>query len=198
MGDSGYPDDRHDYFAEGVNGNLIDIIVVEVSAGLHLRSNQDSTEANNLDSLDGFQPPAWDIALTDTKVFAVHTCLVPHGTEGQVLMFSGDEHDRNMADAGDWRNTRVYGVAQNRIISCNSPNVDFFCCGHAFLASGHPFVAGGTEIWRGTHAGGHQQPREHWGGAWKSASYGLSFDWDPRADMLPEPEREGNAESLMS
>ncbi|MEO0744525.1 MAG: galactose oxidase-like domain-containing protein [Pseudomonadota bacterium] len=184
---------RHSYFVDGSNGNEIDIIVVNAPSGPHLRTNPDLSEANNLDELDGFMPPAWDIPIEDTQIFAIHACLIPHGAQGQLLMFGGDEHDRSLFNAGEWQNTRIYDIASNRIIDCQSPQVDLFCCGHAFLSSGHPFVGGGTELWRGHHAGAHEQPRDHWGGARESASYNLDFNWTARADMLSEPDLEGTS-----
>ncbi|SEN07142.1 galactose oxidase-like domain-containing protein [Palleronia pelagia] len=183
---------RHSYFVHGTGGNRLDVIVVEAPSGHHLRTRPDISEANNLDNLESFLPPAWDIPITHTEIFAIHACLVPHGPEGQVLIFGGDEHDMSLSDIGAWRNTRVYDIASNRILSSESPDVDLFCCGHAFLSSGHPFVAGGTELWRGHHAGAHEQPRDHWGGARESASYSLNYEWAARSDMLPQPDREGN------
>ena len=185
--------DRNTYFVHGSGGNRVDIIVVDSPHGPHLRTHPDQTTGNNLDELDDFLPYPWDVPLEDTQIFAIHACLVPHGAEGQVLIFGGDEHDFGLYELGSHANTRVYDIASNRIISATSPDVDLFCCGHAFLSSGHPFVAGGTELWRGHHAGAHDQPEQHWGGARESASYNLDTTWDARADMLPQPGVEGNA-----
>ena len=192
--------DRHSYRTEGPDGDRANIHVVNGPSGPYLRSQGDTSAANNLDDLPNFQPGAWEIALEDTEILAIHAALVPHGAEGQVLMFGGDEHDPSNADNNEIFNTRIYDVERNIVIDIDSPEVDVFCCGHAFLGDGRLFVAGGTEFWRhgadfenpdpADHFDMHQRPRDHWSGAREAAAYDLDGTWSALADMLPEPDRE--------
>lgn len=132
--------ERHRYFVAARNGGLRPIDVVDGESGRYLRARADSSTNNNLDNIPLLAFQAWEIALEDSEVLAVHAALIPHGVEGQVLLFGGDEHDPSNADNGEIFNTRIYDVDQNEIISINSPEADVFCCGHAYLGDGRLFV----------------------------------------------------------
>lgn len=182
--------DRHAYFTLGTGDVQRPVFIVHGPSGPYLRTSPDSLEGNNLDTMDAFDVDPWEVALDDTGVLAVHAALVPHGAQGQVLMFGGNEHDRANADAGDVFHTRLYDVADNRMIDVDSPPADVFCCGHAFLGSGRPLVGGGTASWRGPHVDAHAHPREHWDGARETARYELDGTWTATADLQFEPGRE--------
>lgn len=103
---------------------------------------------------------AWNPGQVDSQILAVHAALVPSGTQGQVVLFGGDEHSLGQAESGpgpasNWQKTRVYDVAANAIVAgdVDSPASDVFCSHHAFLADGRLLIAGGTSGWGGTGAG---------------------------------------------
>lgn len=181
---------RHSYYTIGTGGVERRVWVVNGPGGPYLRASADSLEENNLDTLPEFQANPWEVALEDSEVLAVHAALVPHGEEGQVLMLGGNEHDPGNADIGAFLNTWIYDVARNRMININSPEADVFCCGHAYLGNGRPFIGGGTEDWRGTHVDAHMHPRQHWDGARECARYDLDGTWTALANMQFEPGRE--------
>lgn len=181
---------RHGYFVEAGSGGLRPVDVIDGPHGPYLRARADSTTDNNLDSLPMLELHPWEVVLDDSEILAVHAALVPHGAEGQVLLFGGDEHDPSNADNGEFFNTRIYDVHGNRIVNSNSPAADVFCCGHAFLGDGRLFVGGGTEFWRHAepeHFDMHLRPRKHWSGARECSAYNNDGTWTAVADMQPEP-----------
>lgn len=182
-------EDRHRYFVPGRRSPNRPIDVVNGPFGPYLRSRADANEGNNLDELPPFEPRAWEVAHHDSEVLAVHAALIPHGTIGQVLMLGGNEHEfGNNVD-----NTRVYDVAENRVLGAPSPPNDAFCCEHAFLPDGRLMIAGGTDEWQAAHAvlplDQHDDPHDHWSGARDCAAYNADGSWTPLAPLLPEPGR---------
>jgi hypothetical protein len=122
-----------------------------------------------------------------SEVLGVHAGLLP---TGRVLIFSGDEADRDLHNRGDYDHTRLYLPESNSVIACQSPSTDVFCCGHAALGDGRLIVAGGIQdtaltdyFWVGSghhlyHAPGS---RATWAFEPKSET------WARLADMNPGP-----------
>jgi hypothetical protein len=190
---------RHEYVVAGTRGNPRPIDIVNGPFGRYLRTRADATDDNNLDNLPVLNVEPWEVALDDAEVLAVHAALVPHGPQGQVLLFGGNEHDPSNAAGGAVHNTRLYDVGDNLITSIDSPQADVFCCDHAFLGNGRLFIGGGTgsggafpvvvddeEEQDEEQFGGHFGHR-HWSGARECAIYNLDGTWTPAASMLPEP-----------
>lgn len=178
---------RHNYFVAGTRGNHRPLDVVHGPFGPYLRTRADPTPDNNLDNLPALDLAPWEVALDDAEVLAVHAALVPHGAQGQVLMFGGNEHDPGQASGGDVHHTRIYEVDQNRIIDVASPDADVFCCDHAFLPDGRLLVGGGTDAGGAFPPEGAHLGHRHWSGARECAAYNLNGTWSPAASMLAEP-----------
>lgn len=181
-------ENRHDYFVRGVSGFDRRIDVVRGPHGPYLRTFPDSTTDNNLDDLDELTPHHWEIANDDAEILVVHCALVPQGEMGSVLFVGGSEH--NFGQHDDWRNTRVYDIATNRVLGADSPPADAFCCEHAFLGDGRLMIGGGTDSWihaEHAHVDAHAVPQQHWSGTQACAIYDNHFGWNPAAWMLPEP-----------
>ncbi|HEX2024684.1 MAG TPA: galactose oxidase-like domain-containing protein [Acidimicrobiales bacterium] len=88
-----------------------------------------------------------------SEVLAVHAALLG---DGQVVFFSGSEHDRDQHIAGDFDHSRVWDPVAGTVRPIPSPNYDLFCCGHAFLADGPILVAGGTKAYEPGYLGARQ------------------------------------------
>lgn len=94
----------------------------------------------------------WNATIVDSQILAVHAALVPAGSQGEVVLFGGDEHweDQQESAGGDlWKKTRVYDVATHSIVAATipSPDTDVFCAHHAFAADGRLLIVGGTSKW---------------------------------------------------
>lgn len=179
---------RHSYVV--ASGSVLrPIHVVDGPHGPYLRTTRDAAVGNNLDELPTFDLRPWEVVHDDAEVLAVHAALVPHGVQGQVLMFGGNEHDPGNAAVDDVHNTRLYDVARNEVMGVDSPPADVFCCEHAFLPDGRLLVGGGSEGFNPPdhHVDAHMHPQDHWSGARECAAYALDGTWDEVAPMLPEP-----------
>ncbi len=84
----------------------------------------------------------WVLLDQKSQVLAVHAALLH---TGQILYFSGDEHDKGQHDRNMIDHTRVFHCATLGVKAVESPTTDVFCSGHAFLGDGRLLVAGGTE-----------------------------------------------------
>jgi hypothetical protein len=85
-----------------------------------------------------------DGTTTNAEILAVHAALLH---TGNVLYFSGSQHDpRNPDDDATrlWIPIKNFGGIVKRL---HSPAHDLFCCGHAFLEDGRLLVAGGTSTY---------------------------------------------------
>ena len=119
----------------------------------------------------------------NSQVLAVHAALLH---TGKILIFSGDQHDKDLHDAGDTNHTRLYDPVTNAVTTLGTPPVDLFCAGHAFLVDGRLLVAGGTDDFPG-HGGLHV---EHFPGTRDSFAYNPRTNgWTTLAPMVPEPGR---------
>ncbi len=101
---------------------------------------------------------AWNPAIVDTDILAIHAALVPIGPEGEVILLGGDEHWSGQQEpGGDFRKTQIYDVAAHamRNVAVPSPDSDVFCAHHAFAADGRLLIAGGTQKWPESDAHGH-------------------------------------------
>jgi hypothetical protein len=99
----------------------------------------------------------WNASIVDSQILAVHAALLPSGSQGEVVLFGGDEHwsDQQESAGGDkFKKTRIYDVGSHSIAGAipPSPDTDVFCCHHAFTADGRLLIGGGTSKWPG--AGG--------------------------------------------
>ena len=146
----------------------------------------------------------WDPRLVESEKLAVHAALL---STGQILMFSGDEHDPGRhflgkTDASYIDSTRLFDGATGRVSAVGSPQVppgalapDLFCCGHAFLRDGRLLVAGGTESWTRGQPGDPDPAGHHAMGHFTGLRYAWAFEpesapgvnpWKRVADMLPQ------------
>jgi hypothetical protein len=79
------------------------------------------------------------------QVVAIHAALLP---TGKILYFGGDQHDPGQHYLGMVDATRLFDCSNLTVATPASSGLsDFFCCGHAFLPSGHLLVGGGTQFW---------------------------------------------------
>ncbi|MEU9305075.1 galactose oxidase early set domain-containing protein [Streptomyces sp. NPDC048269] len=137
---------------------------------------------------------SWNPRTDESGKLAVHAALLH---TGQIVFFSGDEHDpgRHFLGRTDRKHidsTRIYDCRSGAVRILASPEVppgalapDLFCCGHAFLPDGRLLVAGGTESWDKGHegdpdAGGHHTHKHF---------TGLRYTWifDPEAPLGANP-----------
>lgn len=94
----------------------------------------------------------WNATDIDSQILAVHAAVVPAGSQGEVILFGGDEHwsaQQESASPDGFKKTRVYDVATHSIVGASipSPDSDVFCSHHAFAADGRLLIAGGTHKW---------------------------------------------------
>jgi Domain of unknown function (DUF1929) len=124
----------------------------------------------------------WTILSASSEILAVHAALLH---SGQILMFSGDEHDKGQHDQGLIDHTRLFDCAALTVSAAPSPASDLFCSGHAFLPDGRLLVAGGTEAFPGEVPGIHHP---HFPGLRDSNVFDpAGTTWSRVADMNFEP-----------
>src|SRR5918911_1946204 len=90
----------------------------------------------------------WSNVISSEDVVAIHAVLVPtRDGDGEILLFGGDDHDRAANIAHQWDHSRRFNCRHptHTLVYVQSPNVDLFCCGHAFIGDGRVLIAGGTE-----------------------------------------------------
>jgi hypothetical protein len=110
----------------------------------------------------------WSPVISSDDVVAIHAVLVPTGNgDGEILLFGGDDHDRAANIAHRWDHSRRFNCREptRPLVHVQSPNVDLFCCGHAYLGDGRVLVAGGTITFppesEGIHAHLHFEGHRH-------------------------------------
>ena len=84
-------------------------------------------------------------ATVSSEVIAIHAALL---STGQIVYFSGDEHDPGLNAAHDIDHTRMFDCNTFSVGTLSSPTSDVFCCGHCLLDDGSVLVAGGTYSFR--------------------------------------------------
>lgn len=127
------------------------------------------------------------------KALAVHIALLPVGSLGALVYFSGNRWDTNNHRSGNVDHTVLFDYASRTAVRPGSPAgpgglqpnnlLDVFCSGHALLPDGRLLVAGGTSAMA---IGDAANPHEgHWGGLREA----FAFDpvavpaWQPVAEM---------------
>ena len=75
----------------------------------------------------------WNLLTQTTEVLAIHAALLH---SGEILYFSGDEHDKGQNERGQIFHTRLFGCQSLAVKHVSSPGSDVFCAGHALLADG--------------------------------------------------------------
>ncbi|MDQ3935349.1 MAG: galactose oxidase early set domain-containing protein, partial [Actinomycetota bacterium] len=91
-------------------------------------------------------------SVINSGILAVHAALVPSGSQGEVVLFGGDEHwgaQQESVPGQLFKKTRIYDVASHTIVAATppSPDSDVFCAHHAFAADGRLLIVGGTSKW---------------------------------------------------
>jgi hypothetical protein len=111
---------------------------------------------------------SWSAVISSDDVVAIHAALVPTASgDGEIVLFGGDDHDRNANIAGHWDHTRRFNCRHptQALVYVQSPNVDLFCCGHAFIGDGRFLTGGGTITFppqsEGIHAHVHFEGHRH-------------------------------------
>ncbi len=94
----------------------------------------------------------WNPNQLPSEILAVHAALVPNGSQGEVVLFGGDEHwsaQQESSGNNSWKKTRVYDVATHSLVpgQVQSPDSDVFCAHHVFTGDGRLLIAGGTSEW---------------------------------------------------
>lgn len=146
-----------------------------------------------------------EILPQNSEILAVHAALLKNG---KILYFSGSQHDRgnNSVANLDLDASRLWNPATNSIEYISSPNVDFFCSGHVFLADGKLLVTGGNEQDGYSLPDGpdpdspnphRNPPHNHFGGIRETFVFNpdapdASSHWEQISDMISEPNLERN------
>ena len=137
----------------------------------------------------------WHPTLINSEILSIHAALLPVGSKGKVLMVGGDEHNPAQGGTDDTppveaniNRTALYDVDSKTVVRTSSPTTDVFCSGHAFLGDGRLLIAGGTESWGGTPAGGpgggHVHDHGNFGGHQGCWIYNYAQNnWVRAADM---------------
>src|SRR4029453_5226928 len=94
----------------------------------------------------------WNLIDQTTEVLAIHAALVH---TGEIIYFSGDEHDKGQNEGGLIFHTRRFNFASLAVRPFPSPGSDVFCAGHALLGDGRLLVTGGTEAFEDDVGGPH-------------------------------------------
>lgn len=126
------------------------------------------------------------------KALAVHIALLPVGSLGSLVYYSGNRWDVNNHRSGNVDHTVLFDYATRTALRPGSPTgpgglqpnhfLDVFCSGHALLADGRLLVGGGTSAMQIEASNPHHG---HWGGLRET----FVFDpaavpaWQPAADM---------------
>jgi hypothetical protein len=83
---------------------------------------------------------AWELLPYNTPVLPIHAALLH---TNKLFFFAGSSNDPDRFNAHDFRSV-VWDYTAGTFHHPATP-IDFFCCGHAFLADGRLLVAGGTQ-----------------------------------------------------
>jgi hypothetical protein len=115
----------------------------------------------------------WKIVNT-LDMLAVHTAMLP---SGKVLLFGGTEHNWSPKNVRNSNHCCVYDPSSNTYQAVQSPAFDLFCCGHAQMANGDIFAAGGTTDY----------PNEGPADSWYSGARGAArFNWQTESwELVP-------------
>jgi hypothetical protein len=92
----------------------------------------------------------WEVLEHNSEIIAIHAALL---RTGQVVYFSGSEHDRKQHNTKKFNHTRLWDPLTGIVETVGSPQYDLFCCGHSFLADGTLLVGGGTEKYGPSYKG---------------------------------------------
>jgi hypothetical protein len=86
------------------------------------------------------QMGSWELLPYNTPVLPIHAALLH---TNKLVFFAGSSNDTDLFNRGEYRSV-VWDYTAGTFQHPQTP-IDFFCCGHAFLADGRLLVAGGTK-----------------------------------------------------
>jgi len=126
----------------------------------------------------------WKLLPQTTEVLAIHAALLH---TGEIVYFSGDEHDKGQNEQGKIFHTRLFGCQSLSVKHVGSPGSDVFCSGHALLGDGRLLVTGGTEAFEDDVGGIHGEAH-HFTGLRDSWTYDpVCRHWTRTAYLNPRP-----------
>lgn len=126
----------------------------------------------------------WNLLKQTTEVLAVHAALLH---TGEIIYFSGDEHDKGQSERGDIFHTRLFDCDTLAVKPISSPGSDVFCSGQALMGDGRLLVTGGTEAFE-HDVGGIHGVLGHFAGLRDSWIYDpICRRWTRAAYLNPEP-----------
>ncbi|MEI6002260.1 DUF1929 domain-containing protein [Paraburkholderia bengalensis] len=135
---------------------------------------------------------SWTHLSNHAEILAVHAAYMGFG---QIVYFSGDQHDPDNAKDKIIDATRLFDCSNFTVSNPHSPGFDTFCSGHAFLVAANQtklLVGGGTEEFPNQ---GQVLHHDHFPGLKNCAifespslvaPYG-QFGWSKAASMNPGP-----------
>lgn len=125
----------------------------------------------------------WNLISQTTEVLAIHAALL---RTGDILFFSGDEHDKGQSERGQIFHTRLFNCTSFRVSIVSSPGSDVFCAGQTMLADGSVMAVGGTEAFEDDVGGIHGEAH-HFAGLRDSWIYNPdSRRWTRTAYLEPQ------------
>jgi hypothetical protein len=89
----------------------------------------------------------WSAVISSLDVVAIHSALLSTANgDGEILLFGGDDHDRQANIDMQWDHARRFSCRHptQALVYVQSPDADLFCCGHGFLGDGRLLTGGGT------------------------------------------------------
>lgn len=89
----------------------------------------------------------WEVKNANSEIVAIHAALVPSTPTGEIVYFAGFfGGEKGRSRRYDCKTAQTFEIDANPFDEDddNVPDINLFCSGHAFLADGRWFVAGGS------------------------------------------------------